>query len=177
MGAYYAFTVYISLSPPRFLTFRRPWILHGIVYNLPWWTTYYKICTRYKCTWGTTCIIPNKALYRVSHSKVSKVILLWWGYRFRFMLIFWILPVHGIGAFMPNSSVFIFLMLRALYRMISKNPKFFFSKSSLNVTNVKLLSNFFFNDFLIFANILDPTCSCDRGIYAQFIRLFLQDDM
>ena len=53
--------------------------------------------------------------YRVSHSKVSKVILLWWGYIFRFMLIFWILQVHGIGAFMPNSSVFIFLMLRALY--------------------------------------------------------------
>ena len=64
-------------------------------------------------------------IYRVSHSKVNKVILLWWGYRFQFLLIFWILRVHGIGAFMPNSSVFIFLMLHALYRMIRKNPKLF----------------------------------------------------
>ena len=44
--------------------------------------------------------------YRVSHSKVSKVILLRWGCRFLFLLIFWILHVHEIGAFMPNSSVF-----------------------------------------------------------------------
>ena len=62
--------------------------------------------------------------YRVSHSKVSKVILLWWGYRFQFLLIFWILWVHGIGAFMPKSSVFIFLMLRALYGSISENLLF-----------------------------------------------------
>ena len=34
---------------------------------------------------------------------------------------------------MLNSSVFIFLMLRALYRMISKNTKSFFGKNSLNV--------------------------------------------
>ena len=50
--------------------------------------------------------------YRVSHSKVSKVILLWWGHRFWFwfwfLLIFWILHVHEIGAFMPNLSVFNF---------------------------------------------------------------------
>ena len=45
--------------------------------------------------------------YRVSHSKVNKVILLWWGYRFQLLLIFWILCVHEIGTFMPNSSVFI----------------------------------------------------------------------
>ena len=50
---------------------------------------------------------------------------------------------YGIGAFMPNSSVFIFLMLRALYRMICKNVKSFFGENSLNVTNVKLLSIFF----------------------------------
>ena len=30
-----------------------------------------------------TCILPD---YRVSHSKVWKVILLWWGYTFRFFL-------------------------------------------------------------------------------------------
>jgi hypothetical protein len=41
---------------------------------------------------------------------------------------------------MPNSSVFIFLMLRALYRMICKSSKKYFSKKSLNVPNVKLLS-------------------------------------
>ena len=53
-------------------------------------------------------------LYRVSHCKLYKVILLCWGYRFWFLLIFWILRVHEIGTFMPNSSVFIFLMFRAL---------------------------------------------------------------
>ena len=60
--------------------------------------------------------------YRVSH---SKVILLWWGYRFWFLLLLWILHDHEIGAFMSNSSIFIFLMLRTLYRMIPKNPKIF----------------------------------------------------
>ena len=48
---------------------------------------------------------------------------------------------------MPNSSVFIFLMLRALYRMIYQNEKSFFSKNSLSVPNVKLFSIFFFNVF------------------------------
>ena len=46
-------------------------------------------------------------LYRVSHSKPEKVILLWWGHRFWFLLIFWILHVHEIRPFMPSSSVFI----------------------------------------------------------------------
>ena len=46
--------------------------------------------------------------YIGTHSKVGKVILLSWGYRFWFLLILWILRVHEIGAFMPNSSVFIF---------------------------------------------------------------------
>jgi hypothetical protein len=48
---------------------------------------------------------------------------------------------------MPNSSVFIFLILRSLYRMIYKNPKLFFGKNSLNVLNVKLLSISIFNVF------------------------------
>ena len=51
---------------------------------------------------------------------------------------------------MPNSSVFIFLMLRALYRMICKSSKKNFGKKSLNVPNVKLLSIFFFNIFGFF---------------------------
>ena len=89
-------------------------------------------------------------IYRVSHSKEGKVILLWWGYRFWFLLIFWVLCVHEKGTFMLNSSVFIFLMLRALYRMICKSSKKNFAKKSLNVTNVKLLSNFFFNVFGFF---------------------------
>ena len=50
---------------------------------------------------------------------------------------------------MPNSSVFIFLMLRALYRMIYENEKSFFSKNSLSVPNVKLFS-IFFSMFLVF---------------------------
>ena len=49
---------------------------------------------------------------------------------------------------MPNSSVFIFLMLCGLlYSMICKNWKKKIAKNGLNVTSVKLLSNFFFNDF------------------------------
>ena len=71
-----------------------------------------------------TSVFVNSLTYRVSHSKVSKVILLWWGYRFQFLLILWILWVHGIGAFMPKSSIFIFLMLRALYGSISENLLF-----------------------------------------------------
>ena len=51
---------------------------------------------------------------------------------------------------MPNSSVFIFLMLRALYRMICKNAKSCFGKNSLNVSNVKLFFFFFFNVFGFF---------------------------
>ena len=80
--------------------------------------------------------------YRVSHSK--EVIMLWWGYRFWFLLIFWILHVHQKDTFMLNSSVFIFLMLCALYRMICKNLKLFLGENSMNVTNVKLLSKKFF---------------------------------
>ena len=41
---------------------------------------------------------------------------------------------------MLNLSVFIFLMLHALYRMICKNARSFFDKNSLNVSNVKLFS-------------------------------------
>ena len=85
----------------------------------------------------------NASIYRVSHSKDEKVILLWWEDRFWFLLIFWVLHVHEIGPFMPNSPVFIFLMLCALYRMICKNTKSFFGKNSLNVSNVKLFSIFF----------------------------------
>ena len=62
--------------------------------------------------------------YRVSHSKEGKVILLCWGHRFWFFPIFWVLHVHEIDSFMTNSSVFIFLMLRALYGWISENLLF-----------------------------------------------------
>ena len=87
--------------------------------------------------------------YRVSHSKEEKVILLWWGHRVWFLLISWVLHVHEIDSFMPNLSIFIFLMLSALYRMICKNSNSFFSKNSLNVPNVNLFS-IFFSTFLAF---------------------------
>ena len=45
-------------------------------------------------------------MYRVSHSKVNKVILLWWRHTFSFLLIFWILRVHEIGAFIPSFYLF-----------------------------------------------------------------------
>ena len=88
--------------------------------------------------------------YRVSHLKLWQVIWLCWGYSFWFLLILWVLYVHEKGTFMLNSSVFIFLMLRALYRKICKNVKSFLGEHSLNVTNVKLFSNFFFNVFGFF---------------------------
>jgi hypothetical protein len=62
--------------------------------------------------------------YRVSHSKVNKVIWLCWGYRFWFLLIFFILHVHEIWPFMLNSSIFIFFMFRALYGSITQNLLF-----------------------------------------------------
>jgi hypothetical protein len=62
-------------------------------------------------------------LYKVSHGKVNKVMCLCWGYTFWFLQIFWIIRVYEIGPFMPSSSVFIRLMLCALYRMISKHSK------------------------------------------------------
>ena len=46
---------------------------------------------------------PHTYLYRVSHGKVNKVIWLCWQYRFWFLLIFFILHVHEIWPFMPNS--------------------------------------------------------------------------
>ena len=88
--------------------------------------------------------------YRVSHGKVNKVIWLCWGYSFWFLLIFCVLWVHEKGTFMPNSPVFIFLMLGAFYRMICKNTKSFFGKNSLHVSNVKLVSIFFFYGFGFF---------------------------
>ena len=72
--------------------------------------------------------VSLKFIYRVSHGKVNKVIWLCWGYIFWFLLILWILCVHEIGPFMPSSSVFIQLMLCALYRMISKHAKNFLEK-------------------------------------------------
>ena len=86
----------------------------------------------------------------MSHSKPGKVILLWVRYRIWFLLIFWILRVNEKGTFMLNSSVFIFLMLHALYRMICKNAKSFFGKNSLNVSNVKLFSKIYFQHFWLF---------------------------
>ena len=51
---------------------------------------------------------------------------------------------------MLNPSVLIFLMLRALYRMICKNVKSFFGENNLNVTNVKLFSKLFFDNLGVF---------------------------
>ena len=103
------------------------------------------------CHNGAKCFLEENSnffknflamLYRVFHSKDSKDLLLW-VYRYWFLLVFWILRVHERGTFMPNWSVFIFLMLHALYRMICKNTKSFFGKNCLNVSNVKLFSIFF----------------------------------
>ena len=75
--------------------------------------------------------------YRVSHSN------LWWGYRFWFLLVFWILRVHEMRTLILSSSIFKKLMLRALYKMICKSDWNKIGTKSLNVSNVKLLSDFF----------------------------------
>jgi len=97
-----------------------------------------------RCKW------KMKFIYRVSHGKVNKVTWLCWGYIFWSLLILSILHVHEIWPFMPNSSVFIFLMLRALYRIICKSAKSFLGKNSLNVSNVKLFSKNVFGFFMPF---------------------------
>merc|ERR1719362_2451667 len=61
---------------------------------------------------------------------------------------------------MPNSSVFVFLMLNALYRMICKNTKSLVGKNSLNVSNVKLFSNSFFQRFWLFYAFLVIITAC-----------------
>ena len=81
-----------------------------------------------------------------------------------FFRIFWVLCVHEKGTFMPNSSVFIFLMLRALYRMICKNTKSFFGKNSLNVSNVKLFSKIYFQHFWLFYAFLVRMTACTLHI-------------
>ena len=68
--------------------------------------------------------VSLKFIYRVSHGKVNKVIWLCWGYRFWFLLIFWVLCVHEIGPFMPSSSVFIQLMFRSICGPICKHLLF-----------------------------------------------------
>ena len=81
------------------------------------------------------------------------------------MLVFCILRVHERGTFMPNSRVFIFLMLHGLYRMICKNSKSFFCKNSLNVQIVKPLSKIFFqHSWLFYAFLVRMTF-----IYSSYI--------
>ena len=63
------------------------------------------------------------------------------------MLVFCILRVPERGTFMPKSSVFIFLRLSALHRILCKNSKKNLQKKSLNVPNVKLLPKKNFNIF------------------------------
>ena len=79
-------------------------------------------------------------LYRVSHSKVNKVILLWWRYRFRFLLIFWVQSVHEVG---PFISICWIDDLCYLWSKMQTCKEKNFGKKSLNVTTVKLFYNFF----------------------------------
>ena len=64
----------------------------------------YDITLRFRLAAFFRCL--QLLVYRVSHSKDWKVILLWWGYRFWFLLVFWILRVHEIGPF--HQFLFIF---------------------------------------------------------------------
>ena len=93
-------------------------------------------------------------IYRVSHTKEGKVVMLWWEYRFLFLLICSILRVHEIGTVMPNSSVFFFYVACPLQFdidiKIQKSRSIFSVKNSLNVPNVKLLSIF----LIIFWDVL-----------------------
>ena len=57
-----------------------------------------------------------------------------------------------------------FLMFRDFYRMICKSSKKKFAKKSLNVTNVKLLSIFFFQHFWLFYDFLVRMTACTLHI-------------
>ena len=65
---------------------------------------------------------------------------------------------------MPNLSVFIFLVLLTLYRMICKSSKNIFVKKSLNVPNVKQLSIFLFQNFWVFYAFLVRMTACTLHI-------------
>ena len=92
----------------------------------------------------------TKLIYRVSHSKVNKVILFWWGYRFWLLLIFWILHFYEIWPFMFQSSVFIELIFFTIYGPKCRHANKIFGKKRLNVPFVKLFSKFFFWTFFEF---------------------------
>ena len=79
------------------------------------------VCTVVKSKGKISQNFVSFSEYRVSHGKVNKVIWLCWGYSFWFWLIFWVLCVHEKGTLMMNSSVFNFLMLRALYGSITQH--------------------------------------------------------
>ena len=97
----------------RFMEFSQLvfFIVNIVHYSFVWWkqkkNMYWNTINKYNLS-------LELYTYRVSHSKEGKVILLWWGHRFWFFLVFWVLHVHEIDSFMPNSSVFIFLMFRGL---------------------------------------------------------------
>ena len=92
-------------------------------------------------------------IYRVSHIKQGNVVMLWWEYRFWFLLICSILRVHEIGTVMPNSSVFFFYVACPLQFdidiKIQKSRSIFSVKNSLNVPNVKLFSISVSDTFLL----------------------------
>ena len=99
---------------------------------------------------GPRWIWARQGPYRVSHSKVNKVILRCWGYRFWFLLVFWILRFHEVWPFMFQSSVFIELIFCAIYGQKCKHANKMFGESSLNIPFVKLFSIFFSTFFEFF---------------------------
>ena len=62
-------------------------------------------------------------------------------------MIFWVLCVHEIGPFMPHLSVFIEMMMRAIYNQKCIHAKKKLGRKSLNVPFVKLFSKSLFQGF------------------------------
>ena len=59
------------------------------------WFLFPKLLFEVICNWiGRGKSSNKKWMYRVSHGKVKKVIWLCWGYRYWFLLIFWVQCVH-----------------------------------------------------------------------------------
>ena len=91
-------------------------------------------------------------------------------------MVFWILRVHGIGhgplpigTFMPNSTVFIFLMLCALYRMIYQK-----SKGNFGVFKFPKKQRKYFHNFCPSLYKVEETKknTCVRGICHNKMPLF-----
>ena len=85
------------------------WIQNQSIYLLLDFFRQNKVCqkiretSRFVVSW---LVVGYPVSYRVFNNVLTQFRQLCWEYRLWFVLIFWVLCVHEIGKFMPNSSIF-----------------------------------------------------------------------